>query len=191
MCDWETVDWKQRDRQIAEELGCTSQAVNAQRKRLGKAQPPGPPSAKAKVLRVWRANMSLSKVAELAGCSEGHVRRTLRDAGKPYLNPRQGFTVAEMRQRDAVCRWLEDRKGHSPKVARDIFSRCRRVGKVLGVELGRRLRTNAGLDKLIEEVREAQDVLLWPGSCRASLGAYVHALRRYREYLCRERGRLR
>lgn len=80
--------------------------------------------------------------------------------------------------------WVMETRGYSLRASGDAVSRCKRVERLLRVNLDTALRSAAGYERLQERVASETEFHLKPGaSRRTSVGVLRSAIKLYRAFL--------
>ncbi len=86
-------------------------------------------------------------------------------------------------ERERFGSWLSRHKGYSDRVVANQVSRCRRVERELGLSLDASVNTDAGLDTVIDRIREEILTDASDKSRREGQASLIAATRRYAEFL--------
>ena len=86
--------------------------------------------------------------------------------------------------KDNFREWLIRKKAYSPRPARDMFSRCKRVERIFNISLDKSIKTEKNLDELLHRLKNDADSYLKAGVNHiTSVGILRTAVRLYHEYL--------
>ena len=86
--------------------------------------------------------------------------------------------------KDNFREWLIRKKAYSPRPARDMLSRCKRVERIFNISLDKSIKTEKNLDELLHRLKNDADSYLKAGVNRiTSVGILRTAVRLYHEYL--------
>ena len=86
--------------------------------------------------------------------------------------------------KDNFREWLIRNKAYSPRPARDMLSRCKRVERIFDISLDKSIKTEKNLDELLYKLKNDADSYLKTGANHTtSVGILRTAVRLYHEYL--------
>lgn len=86
--------------------------------------------------------------------------------------------------KDNFREWLICKKAYSPRPARDMLSRCKRVERIFDISLAKSIKTEKDLDELLHRLKnDAHSYLKAGASHTTSVSILRTAVRLYHEYL--------